>query len=131
MSEQKVWKYIAIVLGIILAVAIVGGVITGILVVVSIFTGVSLNWWGGSGDLIESRLVVTEYVTNIDIRSGVSTLEIRSGEQFEVILSSAEGNTTAEVRNDTLRIEDHTRRRNFVCQVRSEYNYIYSRRKNF
>ena len=113
-SEQKILKYIAIIIGIILAITIIGGAITGILAVVGVFTGVSFVLWGNSGDLVETRLVVTEYVTNIEIRSGVSRLEIRSGEQFEVILSSIEGNISAEVRNDTLKIEDHTRRRKLV-----------------
>jgi len=68
----------------------------------------------GSGVTVSEELVITEEINNIDINLGVSTFEIRTGEEFRVVLNDVHEDTNTEVDNGTLRIrEGRTRVRIF------------------
>ena len=106
-GTQKIIKYGAIAFGAFLALTIISSIMFAIFIGGSVLFGIDMH--GGSGEVIQDRVIITEHVYDLDITVGVSRFEIRTGDEFEVVLNNVSDDTRVNVDGYTLRIEDGRR----------------------
>jgi len=99
---QKVIKYTAMAIGILLAVGIVSGIVGLVKMAVSFFGDSKAYEEGNNINIVREF----EHVEQLDIKNGVGKLIIKAGDGFKVEGTNVSKNFKANVKNGTLYIEE-------------------------
>lgn len=103
---QKVIKYVAMTIAVLLTVVILGGIVGLVSTVISVFDG-------EEGEFIDYSMNYSN-VEQLDIKNGLGSLTIKSGDEFRVEATNVSENFTAEVNNGILTIDDKKNFNRFI-----------------